>query len=383
MRDVSIIGVGQTKVGEHWESGLRTLAAEAAHAALGDAGIDAVDALYVGSAYAASISNQSQLGALIADYAGMGNLEAFTVEAAEASGAAALRAGYLAVASGAVEVAMVLGVEKSTDMVAEARTLARGISLDADFETIQGTTATAQAALLMRRYLHEHGVTVGAFEGFSLNAHANGVKNPNAMYRNALKPGAFGKAPLVADPVNLFDSAPDGDGAAAVILVSGERAPDMAPQPVKIAGSAVATDTLALHDRDDLLYLKAVALSAQKACAQAGIDVQAAQVYELHDAFTVLTALAFEAMGFAERGQGWKLASDVQIGLAGATPISTFGGLKARGNPVGATGVYQAVEATLQLRGQAGENQVAGVRTALIQNLGGMASTAITHVLRV
>ncbi|MCA9910171.1 MAG: thiolase domain-containing protein, partial [Anaerolineae bacterium] len=205
MRDVSIIGVGQTKVGEHWESGLRTLAADAAHAALGDAGIEAVEALYVGSAYAASISNQSQLGALIADYAGLGNLEAFTVEAAEASGAAALRAGYLAVASGAVDVAMVLGVEKSTDMVAEARTLARGTSLDADYEMIQGATATAQAALLMRRYLHEHGVTVGAFEGFSLNAHANGAKNPNAMYRNLLKPGAFGKAPLVADPVNLFD----------------------------------------------------------------------------------------------------------------------------------------------------------------------------------
>ncbi|MCC6612523.1 MAG: thiolase domain-containing protein [Anaerolineae bacterium] len=383
MRDVSIIGIGQTKVGEHWETGLRALGAEAVQAALDDAGVQTVDALYVGSAYAASISNQSQLGALIADYAGMGNLEAFTVEAAEASGAAALRTGYLAVASGAVDVAMVLGVEKSTDMVAEPRTLARSISLDADYEAIQGATATAQAALLMRRYMHDYGLDVSAFEGFSLNAHANGAKNPNAMYRNLLKPGAFGKAPLVADPVNLFDSAPDGDGAAAVILVSGERAPDMAPLPVRIAGSAVATDALALHDRDDLLYLKAVALSAQKACQQAGISAQAANVYELHDAFTVLTALALEAMGFAERGQGWKLATDAQIGLAGATPISTFGGLKARGNPVGATGVYQAVEATLQLRGQAANNQVAGARTALIQNLGGMASTAITHVLRV
>jgi len=383
MRDVSIIGIGQTKVGEHWETGLRALAAEAVHAALADTALQTVDALYVGSAYSASISNQSQLGALIADYAGLGNLEAFTVEAAEASGAAALRAGYLAVASGAVEAAMVLGIEKATDMVAEARTLARSISLDADYEAVQGATATAQAALLMRRYMHDHGLDVSAFEGFSLNAHANGAKNPNAMYRNLLRPGAFGKAPLVADPVNLFDSAPDGDGAAAVILVSAERAPDMAPLPVKIAGSAVATDKLALHDRDDLLYLKAVALSAQKACQQAGISAQDANVYELHDAFTVLTALALEAMGFAERGEGWKLATDEQIGLEGATPISTFGGLKARGNPVGATGVYQAVEATLQLRGQAADNQVAGARTALIQNLGGMASTAITHVLRV
>jgi acetyl-CoA C-acetyltransferase len=383
MRDVAIIGIGQTPVGEHWESSLRMLAADAIRLALADAGIDRVEALYAASAYSATISHQTQLGALIVDFAGLGPLEAYGIEAAEASGAAALRTGYLAVASGAVETALVLGVEKSTDMVAGARTAARSVSLDADYEAIQGTTATAQAALLMQRYMHEYGLDLNAFEGFSINAHLNGSKNPNAMFRNLIKAGAFGKAPMINPPVSLFDSAPDADGAAALVLVGAERAADMVPQPVRIAGSAAATDTLALHDRPDLLALPAAALSGYAACRQAEIMPSDAQVFELHDSFTVLTALALEALGFAERGQGWRPAADGLIGLQGSLPISTFGGLKARGNPVGATGVYQAVEAVLQLRGAAGDNQVVGAHTALIQNLGGMASTAITHVLRV
>jgi acetyl-CoA C-acetyltransferase len=381
MQDVAIIGVGQTPVGEHWESSLRELAADAARAALDDAKIDAVDALYIGNAYAATVSGQSQLGALVADYAGLRGIEAFTVEAAEASGAATLRAGYLAVASGAVETVMVLGVEKSTDMVAGARIAARSVSLDADYETIQGATVTAQAAMIMRRYMHTYGVPLSAFEGFSINAHSNGGKNANAMFRNQIKPGAFAKAPMVADPVSLFDGAPDADGSAAVILTSAERAADMVPQPVRIAGSAVATDTLALHDRADLLDLRAVALSFERALGQAGIESSAIDLAELHDGYTVMTALALEAMGYAARGEGWKLAADGVLSLSGTLPISTFGGLKARGNPVGATGVYQAVEAALQLREEAGANQVAGARVALIQNLGGMASTAITHIL--
>ncbi len=195
MRDVAIIGVGQTPVGEHWDASLRMLAADAARAAIEDVGASEIDALYVGNAYGASISSQSQLAPLIADYSGLNGVEAFTIEAAEASGGAALRLGYLAVASGAVETAMVLGVEKSTDMVGGARTQARSVSLDADYEAIHGATLPALAALLMRRYMQEYGVDLNAFENFSINAHGNGSKNENAMYRNKLKPGAFAKAP--------------------------------------------------------------------------------------------------------------------------------------------------------------------------------------------
>lgn len=381
MREVAMIGVGQTPVGEHWDTSLRMLAAEALHAALNDAGLSQVEALYLGNAYGSTFSSQSHLGALVADYSGLRGVEAYGVEAADASGAAALRTAYLAVASGAVESAAVVGVEKSTDAIGSGRTEGRNISLDADFESIHGATLPALAALLMRRYFHEYGVDVSAFEGFSINAHANGKHNPNAMFRNILKPGAFAKAAMVADPVNLFDSAPDGDGAACVVLVPAEQVGG--GQAVRILGSAVATDTVALHDRPDPLYFQSVALSTRRAFHQAGLTTDAIDVFELHDSFTIVSALTLEAAGFAERGEGWQIASDggTHIGLGGRLPLSTFGGLKARGNPVGATGVYQAVEAALQLRGQASANQVNDARIAMIQNLGGLASTAITHIL--
>jgi acetyl-CoA C-acetyltransferase len=383
MRPVAIVGIGQTPVGEHWSSSLRMLAADAIHHAFQDASLRQVDSLYIGNAYGAAFSSQQQLGSLVADYAGLGNIEACTLEAGDASGAAALRAGYLAVASGAVETALVLGVEKSTDTIGSAHVEARGVSLDADYEAAHGVTLTALAALLMRRYMYEHGLPLDAFEGFSINAHANGARSEYAMFRNLIKPGRFAKAPMIADPVSLFDSAPDGDGAAAVILTSAERAADLVAQPVIIAASAAATDTLALQDRADMLHLKAVQSSASRAFAQAGLQPDDVSFFELHDAYTVLSALALEASGFAERGQGCELAQSNSIGLTGKLPLSTFGGLKARGNPAGATGIYQAVEATMQLRGIAGANQVVGAKVGLLQNLGGLGSSAYTHILRV
>lgn len=380
MREVAIIGAGQTPVGEHWDASLRMIAADAVGAALEDAGINQVDALIVANAYGATVSSQSQIAPLIADMSGLDGVEAYTIEAAEASGGAALRAGYLAVSSGEVETVMVLGVEKSSDMIGTARTRARSVSLDADYEAVHGATLAGLAALLMRRYMNEFGLELGAFENFSINAHANGSKNANAMYRNKIKPGAFARAPMISDPVSLFDSAPDADGAAAVILTSAERAGDLVPQPVRITGSGAASDTLALHDRDDLFGMKAIRLSTNKALAQAGVSRDTIDLFELHDAFTILSVLALEAAGFAERGEGWKLAN--QIGLEGSLPISTFGGLKSRGNPVGAAGVYQAVEAVLQLRGQAGANQVADAKVALVQSVGGLGSTVVSHILQ-
>lgn len=385
MQQVAIVGVGMTPVAEHWDKSLRELAAEAVRAAMKDAGVSTVDALYLGNSYGATFSSQSHVGALVADYVGLTGVEAFAVDAGDASGGAALRTAYLAVASGAVRTALVVGVEKSVDTVGSARVEARNVSLDADYESIHGATLPALAGLLMRRYLHEHGVEVNDFEGFSINAHANGRRSRYAMYRNAIRPGAFAKAPMVAEPVNLFDSAPDGDGAAALVITRAERAADMTAQPVRIAGSALATDTFALQDRADMLFLQAAALSATRAYQQAGISAADVDLFELHDAFTILSALTLEATGFAERGQGWTLARDYEesIGLQGRLPICTFGGMKSRGNPAGAAGIYQAVEATLQLRGQADENQVKDARTALIQNLGGLATTAVTHILTI
>jgi acetyl-CoA C-acetyltransferase len=384
MREVAIAGIGATPVGEFWESSLRMLAAEAVRTTLNSANVNSIDSLYVGNAYGSSFSSQSQLGALIADYAGLGNIEALTIEAGDASGGAALRAGYMAVASGAADTVLVLGVEKSTDSIGSARVSARGVSLDADFEAVHGATLTAICAMLMRRYMYEYGVDLSAFEGFSINAHRNGSRNPSAMFRNSLKPGAYLRAGMVADPVNLFDGAPDADGAAAVLLTTKERAQDMTDLPIMIVGSAAASDRFTVQERSEPLYLKAVEVSTQKAIQQASLSISDLDLLELHDAFTILTTLSLEAMGIADRGEGWKLASNQGelIGTTGQLPISTMGGLKSRGNPAGATGIYQAVEAVQQLTNRASDNQIENAKIAGIQSIGGVGSTVITHILR-
>ena len=379
MRAVSIIGHGMTPVGEHWGTSLRQLGAEAGLKAIEHAGFPEINALYVANSYGATFSRQTQLGALLSDFMGLKLVEAITVEAGEASGGAALRQAYLAVASGAIEVALVVGVEKSTDTVGSQRILARNTSLDADYEAIHGATLPALAALLMRRYMHEFDIGLEAFEGFSINAHQNSKVNPNAMYRNTIKEGTFAYAPMVADPVNLFDSAPDGDGAAAVVLAASDVAEDIVAKPIQILGSGAATDSLMLQDREDILYLRAVGNSVVRALEQAQITRDDVNVFELHDAFTILSTLTLEAAGYAERGQGWSLGDAIHLG--GRIPISTFGGLKGRGNPVGATGIYQAIEGCLQLQGEAGDNQVRDAEYVMIQNLGGLGSTAVTHIL--
>ena len=388
MTNVSIIGIGQTEVKEMWDTSIRHLAWYAIEAALDDAHTTDIDAIYVGNMLGGSLSNQNHLGALVADFAGLRGIEAVTVEAAGASGGAALRQATLAVQSGLVETALAVGVEKMTDETGPAVTAAAATALDADYEAVHGLTLAGAGALLMQRYMYEYGLAVANFAGFSVNAHANGADNPLAMFRNRLKPERFTAAPLVADPVSLFDAAPFGDGAAAVIVTSHERALDMAPQPVRIAGSAIATDTLALHDRKDVVWLQAAEYSAKRAMAKAGVTPEQIDLFELHDSFTILAALSLEAAGFAERGQGWQLAQKadsgrLDIGRNGRIPISTFGGLKARGNPLGATGVYQVVEVARQLRGEAGPCQVEGAKVGMAQNLGGMGGTAVTHVLKV
>lgn len=377
----SIIGIGQTKVGEHWDVNLRHLAWQAIEAAMDDARTTDIDALYVGNMLAGTASGQEHLGSLIADYSGLRGVEAVVVEAGEASGAAAVRQATMAVMSGQVQTALVVGVEKATDQTGKEGLKTQTTSLDAEFETIHGLTPAATAGLMMQRYMHEFDCEVSDFAGFSVNAHANGRANPNAMYRNLLKAEKFGMAPLVADPVNLFDASPVGDGAAAVIITSSERAKGMVPNSVEIAGSAIATDAFALHDRKNILRLEAVEKSTQRALAQAGMSIDDMNLIELHDGFTIMSALALEAMGLAAAGEGVKFAHEEMIGRNGTMPISTFGGLKARGNPAGATGVYQIVEVATQLRGEAGDNQVTNAQVGLAQNIGGTGGTAVTHIL--
>jgi acetyl-CoA C-acetyltransferase len=392
MTDVVIAGIGQTPVGEHWELSLRSLAVKVMLAAIKDAAGLRPQALYVGNMLGAILSHQAHLGALLADFGGLhlgnGNnqehragIEAETVEAGGASGGAALRQGYMAVASGLVDVALVVGVEKFTDVVGAEVDAALATATDGDFEAIQGLTPTAQAALLARRYMHEFLPPEDGLAGFALTAHANAVGNKNAMFRKAISLEAYHKAEPVSDPLNMFDVAPNADGAAAILLTRAELLPkDFSHPLVRIAASASASDTLGLHNRADPLWFAAAQVSVEQALRKAGMEREQVDLFEYHDAFSIYAALSLEAAGYAPAGQGWKLAADGSIGLTGQIPCATLGGSKARGNPGGATGVYQAVEAALQLQGRAGPNQIAGARVAMIQCLGGPAATAVTHI---
>lgn len=381
MRDVSIIGIGQTNVKEHWNKSLRQLATQAILAALKDAHADHVDALYVGNMLSGVLGGQEQLATLIADAAGMRGIEALKVEAANGAGAGALHMAFLAVASGLYESVAVVGVEKMTEASNCAATAATSIAGDADYEAMLGISPAAQAALIMRRYMYEYDLVAEDLAGFSVNAHANAAHNKNAMYPRPISREAFVKAKMVADPINLLDSAPLGDGAAALVITASEFLNGNRPTSVRIAASTVATDALSIAERRDPLWLSAAEKSAHKAYAQAHVKPEEIDLFELHDAYTILSTLTLEAAGFAERGRGAYLSRDGEITPQGRIPVSTMGGLKARGHPVGATGVYQVAEAVTQLRGQAEKNQVPNARIAMTQSLGGIGATAITHIL--
>lgn len=379
MQQVAILGIGQIPVREHWDWSIREMAVAAGRAAMADAGVDEIDALYVGNMTSGSLNQQRQLGALVADFLGQWGVEAVKMEAACGSAGSALRQGIMAVTGGSKKAVLAIGVEKMTETPGLSTTTALVGAADAEYEAIHGVTFVGLNALIMRRYMHEYGYRHDDFAPFALNAHANGARNPNALFRQPITERTYSKGRVVADPITLFDASPIGDGAAAVLLVPAEKA----PQAVRIAGSAVATDTVSIHDREDPLWLEAAEHSAGRVYQQAGVGPEDIDLFEAHDAFSVMAALSLEACGFAEPGEGVRLAQEGEILPTGRIPISTMGGLKARGHPVGATGLYQVVEAVQQLRGAAGEAQIDGVRTALTQNIGGSGATIVSHIFTI
>jgi acetyl-CoA C-acetyltransferase len=380
MREVAILGIGQIKIDEHWEKSLREIGGEAAFAAIQDAGIEKVDSLYVGNMLSPIVSGQNQLGTFFADWIGMWKQEAVKIEAACGSGAAAFRSALMAVASGDSESALVVGVEKITDKAGRDVTASLATAADADYEVEQGVSFVGINALIMRRYMHEFGWKHEDFAPFSVNAHANAMHNPYARLHEKLTAERFEKSSTIATPINLMDASPTGDGAAAVIIVPADK---VIRQPkIVVSASAAATDTIAVHSRKDPMFLKAAYESSKRAYQMAGVTPDDIDVFELHDAFSIMAALSLEASGFAERGQGVRLGLDNEISPQGRVPVCTRGGLKARGHPVGATGVYQIVEVVQQLRGECGQTQVADAKIGMAQNIGGSGATVFTHILK-
>lgn len=381
MRRVAIVGTGQLPVEMAAERSLREMGALAARRAMQDAGVEEVDALYLGNMLSDELQGQKHLASLVADEAGLAGVEAMEVRAATATGAACLRVAHLAVASGQADLALAVGVEKMSEGVA---TPALAKALDAAHEVPDGMTLIRRNAEMMNEYLRRFDAPVEGLAAFSVNAHRNARHNPEAVFRDKqITVEDVLNSRLIYPPIRLFDCSPICDGAAAVLLAPAHQAKAFSDAPVHVLSSAVATDRFRVDDRPDPLKMEAARTSAEKAFRQAAVDLADVDLFEVHDAFSIMACLLVEAVGFAEPGEGWRLAHEGQIGPQGKIPIATMGGLKARGHPIGATALYQVSEIVLQLRGQAGEVQVPNASVALMQSVGGAATTLITHIFRI
>ncbi len=380
MRSVSVVGIGQLPVEKASALSLRQLGAEVVRRAMEDAGVDRVDALFASNMLADELQGQKHIASLIAEEANLLGVEALQVRAAMAGGAAAIRVAFLSVASGESNLAIAVGVEKMSE---GAATPALSKALDAARDVPDGATMISKNAELKRMYLDRYNVPEEGLVNFPVVAHDNARSNPFALYKKTISPSEVQSSRVIHAPLRLFECSPICDGAAAVVLAPSEQSRALNPEPVQLLASSVVTDRFRIDDREDPLQLEAAHRSSHDAYRKANINREDIHLFEVHDAFSIMACLQLEAAGFAEPGQGWRLAVDDEIRLQGKIPITTMGGLKARGHPIGATGLYQVCEIVLQLTGHAGKNQVRNAEIGMMQSVGGAASTVLTHIFGV
>lgn len=380
-----MIGVGLTRFGELWDKSFRQLVTEAGTKAILDAGISGseIDALYVGSMSAGRFIGQEHVGALVADSAGLSmiHVPATRVESACASGGMALRQAYIAVASGLHDIVVVGGVEKMTDVVGGEATNILAMTADQEWEAFFGVTFPGLYAMIAKRHMYEYGTTREQIAQVAVKNHENGLLNPDAQFQRKITLDNVLNAPPVAEPLTMLDCSPISDGAAALILCPLEKARDYTDKIVRIKGSGQASDSLALHGREDLCTFMSTVKAAEMAYKQAKIKPEDVDVAEVHDCFTIAEILAIEDLGFVKKGKGGKAVEEGLTTLDGDLPVNTSGGLKAKGHPVGATGVAQVVEIVKQLRGEAEKRQVKDANIGLTHNVGGSGASCVVHIL--
>jgi acetyl-CoA C-acetyltransferase len=385
MRDVAVIGVGLTKFGELWDKSFRQLIAEAGSKAILDANIEGkdIDALYVGSMSSGRFVDQEHIGALVAEVSGFSHLHipATRIEGACASGGLAVREGYLSIASGMNDIVVVGGIEKMNDVGGGAATDILATAADQEWEAFFGATFPAIYAMIATRHMHEYGTTKEQLAQVAVKNHANGALNPYAQYRSPISLETVLKSTTVAYPLGLLDCSPVSDGAASIILCAADKAKNYTDKPVKIIGSGQASDTLSLHGRRDICTLDATVYAAKMAYKQANLTSKDINFAEVHDCFTIAEICAIEDLGFVKKGEGGKAIDQKITTLDGSLPINTSGGLKAKGHPVGATGVAQIIELTAQLRGEAGKRQIKDAKIGLAHNVGGSGASCVVHIM--
>ena len=384
MRSVSIIGVGCTKFGEHWEKSFRELIAEAGITALANSGLEGkdIEAIYGSCMASGKFIGQEHIGALIADQLGLNPIPATRLEAACASGGVALRNAFMAVGSGMHDIVAVGGIEKMTEVSTEEASTALGGAGDQETELFHGATFPALYALMARKHMQEFGTTEEQMAMCSVQSHKNAMNNPFAQFHKEITVEEVMNSGYVASPLKLLDCSPISDGAAAVILCETGIARKHCEQAIEIIASAQASDTLALAGRESLSEIKATKIAAKKAYETAGITTKEISLAEVHDCFSIAQIMAIEDLGFFKKGFGGKATEEGRTALDGEIPINTSGGLKGKGHPVGATGIAQAAEMFWQLNNKAEKRQVKGAKIGLTHNIGGSGATAVIHIYK-
>jgi acetyl-CoA C-acetyltransferase len=362
---IVVVGLFQTKFGELWDKSLVDLLAESQLGAIADAGIAAseIEAIFTGNMCAPIFSNQSNIGSIASQILNL-CVPSMVVEGACASGGLALRAGIMAIESGQSKIVLVNGVEKMTDIDSCRATTGLMSAASSEWEQIYGATFPALNALIARAYMHKFGLTREELARVSVQNHENGFSNPNAHLRKKISIEDVVNAPMIADPLTLFDCSPISDGAASLVLCHEDIAKKLEKNTVFITGSGHATDTISIAERDDLLTWNATCLAAKKAYKVAGVGSGDVDVVEVHDGFSITQILALEDLGFCRKGEG---------AVCSCVNVNPSGGLKSRGHPVGATGVAQAVEIVKCLQGSE-------CKIGMTHNAGGCGANVVVHI---
>jgi len=386
-REVAVIGIGQTRFDEHWNTTFRELGIEAGYRAMEDAGISSrmIDALYLGNMSAGLFLDQEHISSMIAEVVGLteGQVPSTRVEAAGASGGLAFRQAILDVASGLNDIVVVGGAEKMSDVPSSVATEFIAAGADQAWEGLFGATMPSLFALMARKHMHDYRTTREQIGMVAVKNHRNGSMNPLAQFQREITLDMVLNAPPVAEPLGVFDCAPASDGAAAVVLCDLKTAKDLSEKPIKVIGTGQGSDSLSISNRPDITSMRATKAAANRAYEMAGVKPKDIQVAEVHDSYTISEIISLEDLSFFEKGDGGPATERGDTSLNSLISVNTSGGLKARGHPLGATGIAQITEIVQQLRGDCGERQVRDARFGLAQNLGGTGGTAVVHILEV
>ncbi len=380
---VAIAGVGMSKFGELWDKNLRDITLEAGMYTIFDAGVPGsdIDGMVIGNMSAGRFTGQEHLGAQAVDLSGLGDIPAYSVEAACASGGAAVRQAYMSIKSGEHDVMLVLGSEKMSDVNQTEAMNTISVASDWEWEGMFGATFPALYAFMVRRHMMEYGTTEEHLALPTVKNHANAAHNEFAQFQRAVPIEVVMKSALLADPLRVLHSSPVTDGAAGLLICREDLAKKYTDTPIYIESSEQRTDTLALHDRKSITTFNSVVSSTKSALKGANLELKDIDVLELHDSFSIGEIMLTEDVGIAKKGEGGKALEEGITEIGGKFPVNTSGGLKARGHPIGATGVAQIVELVLQLRGDADKRQVEDAEKGLAVNLGGTGATSIVHIV--